>query len=165
MRLMSLTWKPLSTRWRTWRRGSMSRCMTTLRRHRSSKKSTMTESMPNQWWVLGFLIDSDILTTSFRSSKLRPQLLSLLSCYYRTWNQAALSSLGTALGMEGRGTNFRPGTSDRTRLSNTLGRMFSNYATLQQALCSRRVWMLVVWSCIANDSDHPCTWTILHCSR
>ena len=36
--------------------------------------------------------------------------------------------------MEGRETNFWPGTFDRTRLLNTLGRTFSKYATHQQAL-------------------------------
>ena len=39
----------------------------------------MTKSIPNQWQVLYFLTDSDILPTLYKSSNLSPQLLTFVA--------------------------------------------------------------------------------------
>ena len=46
---------------------------------RTKQKEYFDQKLPNQWWVLHFLIDSDILPTLYKSSNLSFQLLTFVA--------------------------------------------------------------------------------------
>ena len=124
MRLMSLTWKPLSTSW-------------------EGTEKAKGVLWPKACQISGeFFVDSEISATSLLN--LRPQLLSFVVL----WLQSSAR--------DGRkGDKF-------------LARYLGPYEIVEHLgknvfkICNPSTG-LVVWSYIANDSDHLCTWTILHC--